>query len=89
MDKLSEFERQDHVATRELPLETESLIEPDENILVNEYEGQVGPSTLSYKKVKDAQWFHHCFDRELSTRAEKVKIDWWNTDIGFIPCCRR
>ena len=86
LDKRSDFDHDDHGATRQ---ETESLIEPDENILVNEYEGQVGSRALSYKKVKDAQWFHHCFDRELSTRAEKVNIDWWNTDIGFLPCCRR
>jgi|TARA_B110000285_G_C15130605_1_gene623293 hypothetical protein len=62
LDKLAEYERQEKIANGELPPDEEMLIHPDEDILFDQEDGHVA-AALSYKKVKDNQWFYHCFDR--------------------------
>jgi hypothetical protein len=88
LKKVDEFYRKEKIANGELPPDEEVLLHPDEDILFDEANGDVA-AALSYKKVKDNQWFYHCFDREQSTRFNKVPIDWYNTSISYIPCCKK
>jgi len=62
MNKLAWIDYKEKQITGEIPMDAEILIHPDEDILNDQEDNKVAVA-LSYKKVKDNQWFYHCFDR--------------------------
>lgn len=88
LDKLAAHERAEPIENGVLPQDPDYLIEPDEDVLLDDASGHVA-AALSYKSVKAAQWFAHVWDREKSVNGERKPLDWYSADISYIPCFKK
>jgi len=88
LDKLAAYERAELMENGALPQDPDYLVEPDEDVLLDDASGHVA-AALSYKSVKAAQWFAHVWDREKSVGGERRPVDWYTADISYIPCFKK